>query len=245
MPKDLIDKDVLNLSKPSTANKNFATASESYAGIIVEGSSLGIKPPARIQTVTAEWTVPAITPIAGDTPLPLSILVGIDGFTSGTGQFNPRLTAGVTAFIGGTSVAYMAFVQWQPNVATFVTSSTFPIKAGDTLLVLISVPDINQGNFTLTNKTSDKSISLAIIDLSLAIEGTSAECLVGESSVHLADFSQVTFTNISIGTGSQNFNLSNRSDDIIINTTDSNSKALTSTSVISATSAEVKWLGFE
>jgi Peptidase A4 family len=218
------------------------TVTSAFAGVRVEGSSVGIKPPARIQTVTAEWTVPTITPVAGESNLSLSVsfLVAVDLVPSGGVQNTGSLCAGVTATIFGPSVDYLAIVAWAPSPAT--TALSFPVKAGDILSVIINVADIHEGIFFFSNKTSGQSMTLGIANLLATIQGASAEWLVEMSSADLPDFSQVTFTNVSFGTGSQTFNLSNSSGNVIFNITDSNGKALTSTSVTSATAAQVKWL---
>jgi hypothetical protein len=213
-------------------------------GVIVDASSEGIRPPTRIETVTCEWTIPTITRVAGDSPQPLvvSFFVGIDGFSSGTNQLvRQLLRVGVQANLIGTSVDYLTWTQWWPNAAT--TVSNFPVKAGDVVSVIIRVPEINQASASLENRTSGKSLVLEITPpRNVTSQGASAEWLVERSSVDLPRFSPVTFTNISFGTGSRTFNLSNRADDIITNITSANGRDLASTSILSPTSAQVKWL---
>jgi hypothetical protein len=206
-----------------------------WAGVVVPVSKFGYKPPEPVNNVYGEWNIPSITSLANE-PASGQIVgfwVGIDGY--GNGQV---LQAGTAATISGKNVVNWVWTEWFPLPPITVTN--FPIKVGDHVTMLVCAPQTNHGFCSMLNKTTNVTTSIGITPpANVTSIGATAEWIVEGISSILPDFSPVVFSNAAAGTKDHAFNMAGG---IIVEITGTGGANLTSASILSPTSAQIKWL---
>jgi hypothetical protein len=216
-----------------TTGKKFSP--HGWAGAVVPVKNLGFNPAEPVLSVYGEWFIPTITAIANEpnTPETVGFWVGIDGF--GNSQV---LQAGTAATITGKNINNWVWTEWYPLPPIQVTN--FPIKPGDYITVLVCAAQPNHGFCSMLNKTTNQAISIGITNpTNVTSIGATAEWIVEGISDILPVFSTVVFTNGSAGTKDHAFNMHGG---VITEITGTGNVNLTAASIVSDTSAMVKWL---
>jgi hypothetical protein len=207
-----------------------------WAGVVMEVSQLGFKPPEPAIAVSAEWVVPIVYPVnpPSDQLIIVGFWVGIDGY----GNPGP-LQAGMAAAVLGTTVAYFAWTEWYPLQPVRVTN--LAVNANDLFAVTVCATQSGQGYVGLNNITTGVATSVLVAPPSgVTSQGASVEWIVEGVSAELPTFYPwVVFNNISALTKDNSFNLGS-GPDIITNITGSKGN-LTTTAIESPTAALVAW----
>ena len=156
------------------------STSTNWSGYAVTGN--------RFTSVSASWTEPTVTCVAGTAYS--SFWVGLDGDTSSTVE-----QTGTDADCSGTTPQYYAWYEMYPK---FPVNLTQPVKPGDSLNA--SVVADGRGNFTLTiSDTTQKwtyETTARLKSASLSSAEVIAEAPSSRSGVlPLADFGTVNFMN--------------------------------------------------
>jgi hypothetical protein len=180
-----------------------------WAGAVVHVSQLGFGEP--VKTVFAQWSLPHVWPYDPDLfsfPITAGFWVGIDGFLQ-QGPQAQVLQAGVAVTVpkwtlGSPTIpapTYWAWTEWwterykQPAVAV----SNFPVKAGDTIFVLVCAPEPERGYVSFLNVSTGQQTSVGLYSRpGIWSQGESAEWIVEMVSPDLPAFDPLTFNECAV-----------------------------------------------
>lgn len=133
--------------------------SANWAGAVIQAT-----PGKSFSAVSAEWVVPKVSEVPGQTFTDAAEWVGLDGYDS-----NDVCQAGVletvqTAANGKTTVSCTAWDEWYPDGANLISSKDFAVSPGDTIRV--SVETLGAGStravFLFDDLTTDKSYATTL-----------------------------------------------------------------------------------
>ena len=227
-----------------------------WAGVVRQAES-GSDYAYPAKMVFAEWVVPEVLGVAPDGPdLTVGFWIGLDGWE---GEGAQVLQAGVAATVKPgwftTSVEYWAWTEWYTGEyqTPAVRVSNFPIQPGDTVSFLVIAEGPGSGTAFMRNSRTGLGTSVWIqVPADIVSEGMTAEWAVEGVSEYLPAFSPVTFTNCwgasLIEDASEYFTLQpdgETTEMVGIPAGKTQPGDLTDTSIVSATSAQIKLIALD
>lgn len=173
--------------------------SNNWSGMVLNN------PPSKndiFSNVSAEISIPHLSPNGSANYQAVSIWVGIDGASA----HNAILQTGVQAGIINGQAAYNAWYQWYPNPSTAFQG--FNVDAGDVLAISVHSLSPSSGVAIVENKSTGKRVSQTIHapDQKSTLSGQNAEWIVedfqsGNRPVPLVNFGKVNFSECQAQTG--------------------------------------------
>ena len=168
---------------------------QNWAGAALMGSNL--------TAVTGLVKIPtAATPPGGRPGVQYATTtwVGIDGVSCST---DALLQAGVDTFVQNGRIRYEAWYEWYPQPS--IPFPNFAVKEGDVINITVVAWTATSGIAILENQTTGKNVSHTF-NRGTRLCFSSAEWVVedfsqGSQLVDFANFTSVTFTNVSATTG--------------------------------------------
>jgi hypothetical protein len=164
--------------------------STNWAGAVLSGA---------YKSVTGTITVPtAKAPSGGSssTQYAASAWVGIDGYTCP----QPIIQTGVDVYVRNGAITYDPWYEWWPALA--YSFSGFPVSAGDSVTMTVTVSSTSAGTVTLKNNSKGKTVTHSFSGEAVKLCQAEAEWIVedfqlGGQYVPFANFGSVTFTGAS------------------------------------------------
>lgn len=132
-------------------------------------------------TVSAEWVVPKVSQVPGQSFTDSAEWVGLDGYNS-----NDVCQAGVLEVVqrapnGATTVSCTAWDEWYPNGANLISPNAFAVNPGDTIQVSVetSGAGATRATFLFDDLTTDKTYTSSLTaPTGVSLDGNSAEFVV-------------------------------------------------------------------
>jgi hypothetical protein len=171
-------------------NSSHPEYSTNWAGAVLPGA---------YNSVTGTITVPTAKPPSGgssSTQYAASAWVGIDGYTCS----QPIIQTGVDVYVTDGAVRYDPWYEWWPSLA--YSFSGFPINAGDSVTMTVTVSSTSAGTVTLKNNSKGTTVTHSFSGEPVKLCQAEAEWIVedfqlGGQYVPFANFGSVTFTGAS------------------------------------------------
>ncbi|KAE8356283.1 peptidase A4 family-domain-containing protein [Aspergillus coremiiformis] len=210
--------------------------SNNWAGVVREQAP----PEGPYTAVTATFTIPTSTPIAGQNGVHAgSIWVGIDGDT----YSGAILQAGVD-FYSDVNQPNQAWYEWYPAYAT-----NFPnieVGEGHTIVATVRSTSPTEGIAIIQNRSTGQNVSQTVTapGPSATLAGQNADWVVedfqsGDSLVVMADFGEVKFTGAQTEAGGSTYGVKGGA----IIDLKQNNQIMTSTEITADTEFTVKYIG--